>query len=61
MTENFNMLIGKLVNGGHAGRDPFSIPVPVAVECDSDEAWQDFQDSQMLYDMQSAVTVYSSL
>jgi hypothetical protein len=61
MTENFKMLIGQLVDGAYADRDAASIPVPVAVEFDTDEAWQDFQESQMSYYTGGAVSVFSSL
>jgi hypothetical protein len=61
MTENFNMLIGKLVHGGYIDHDPVSIPVPVAVESDSEEAWQDFQDSQMSYNKMYAASVHAPL
>jgi hypothetical protein len=61
MIENFSTLIGKMVNGGQQSQDYPSIPVPVAVEFDTDEAWQDFQESQCSYDMEYATTVCGPL
>ena len=61
MTDNFNTLIGQLVSGAYVECDAVNIPVPLAVECDSDEAWQDFQDSQMSYTTGGAASVFSSL
>jgi hypothetical protein len=61
MIENLITQIGILVNGGHQNHDYCSIPVPVAVEFDTDEAWQDFQESQNFYDMEYATTVCGAL
>ena len=61
MVENFNTLIGMLVSGGQHGQNYARIPVPVAIESDTDEAWKDFQDSQTCYDMEYATTLHSPL
>jgi hypothetical protein len=61
MIENFSTLIGKLVSGGQPSQDYSSIPVPFAVEFNTDEAWQDFQESQSFYDMEYATTVCGAL
>jgi hypothetical protein len=42
-------------------QDYSSIPVPFAVEFNTDEAWQDFQESQSCYDMEYATTVCGTL
>ncbi len=61
MTENFNALIGMLVSGGQTSPDAFHIPVPVAVESNTAEAWEDFQKSQVCYDQEYATTVCGPL
>lgn len=61
MVENFSALIGKLVGSVHQTHDHAPIPVPIAVEFDTDEAWQDFQESQSSYDMEYADTVCGAL
>jgi hypothetical protein len=61
MIENFNTLIGMLVSGGPHKQNFAPIPVPVAIESDTDEAWQDFQASQACYDMEYATTLHSPL
>ncbi len=61
MIENFSTLIGKLVSGGQPSQDYSSIPVPFAMEFNTDEAWQDFQESQSFYDMEYATTVCGAL
>lgn len=61
MIENFNTLIGMLVSGGQHFPHDARIPVPVAVESDTDEAWRDFQDSQACYDMEYATTLRGAL
>ena len=61
MTENIDTLIGILVRGGHPKLGCTSIPVPVAVESDSEEAWQEFQNSQASYDQEYAITLRGPL
>jgi hypothetical protein len=61
MNENFNALIGMLVSGGQQSSHYARIPVPVAVESNTDEAWQDFQDSQSSYEMEYATTLRGTL
>jgi hypothetical protein len=61
MVDNFNVLIGMLVSGGQTNAPCRRIPVPVAVESNTEEAWKDFQDSQMSYDMEYATTLRGSL
>ena len=60
MIENLITQIGILVNDVQQNYD-YRIPVPVAVEFDTDEAWQDFQESQISYDLEYATTVCGSL
>jgi len=59
--ENFNNLIGMLVSGGPQNQNCAPIPVPIAVESNSEEAWQDFQESQNCYDMEYATTLRGAL
>jgi hypothetical protein len=61
MVENFNTLIAKLVRSGLQDQDHARIPVPIAVESDSDEAWADFQESESSYDREYATTVCGTL
>lgn len=61
MTDNFNSLIGMLVRGGQANQGCAPIPAPEAVESNTDEAWQAFQDSQMSYEMEYATTLRAAL
>ena len=60
MIENLITQIGILVNDVQQSHD-YRIPVPVAVEFDTDEAWQDFQESQISYDLEYATTVCGTL
>ncbi len=61
MIENFNALIGMLVSDVSHNQSYSRIPVPVAMESDSDEAWQDFQESQSFHDKEYAITLRSAL
>ena len=61
MIENLNTQIGILVNDGQQNHVNYSIPVPVAVEFNTDEAWQNFQDPQISYDLEYATTVCGTL
>jgi hypothetical protein len=61
MIENFKALIGALVSESPQIPDCSHIPVPVACEFNTDEAWQDFQESQISYDLEYATTVCGTL
>ncbi len=61
MTENIDALIRILVRSGHPKQGYASIPVPVAVESNSEEVWQEFQHSQACYDQEYAITQRGAL
>lgn len=61
MIENLIDQIGILVSSCPQDQSYSRIPVPVAVEFNTDEAWQDFQESQISYDMEYAITQCGAL
>jgi hypothetical protein len=61
MIDNFSTLIKALVNSGQQNPDDLRIPTPLAVEFDTEEAWQHFQASQISYDAEYATTLCGSL
>ena len=61
MTENLFKQIGILVSSCPQNQDYPRIPVPVAVEFNTDEAWRNFQESQISYDMEYATTQRGTL
>jgi hypothetical protein len=61
MIENLSTLIGMLVRSDQQNQNSARIPLPIAVELNTDEAWQDFQESSRSYDMEYATTLCGTL
>jgi hypothetical protein len=50
MPNTLKTLVEELVNGGDLQVPAEVLPTPEAVELDSEEAWNDFQDSQIAFE-----------
>lgn len=50
MRNTLKALVEEMVNGGDVTPPAELLPTADAIELDSDEAWSDFQDSQMAFE-----------